>query len=212
MLALINKSGQMEDFQSKGDAKQCTVSMKRVGRSPHTETFTLQSAAELGLAGKDNWKKQPATMLKWRAIAACARVVFPDVLLGFYTPEEIAPDSHIDFETGELLNSDLTVDDNADQPYGGNGHEATNEFHRENQGDTSMPNLPADDMRLCDLDGAALYAIQRDGPGLIGIHPKHFEKRWQKRFGARSLKEIEQTFAEFMEVMQEPSSEEAGAA
>ena len=50
-------------------------------------------AKTLGLAGKDNWKKQPATMLKWRAVSACARVVFPDVIQGMYTPEEIGQDT-----------------------------------------------------------------------------------------------------------------------
>ena len=50
------------------------------------------------LAGKDNYKKQAATMYKWRAIAACARAVFADVILGLYTPDEMGADVNEDGE------------------------------------------------------------------------------------------------------------------
>lgn len=92
MLALINRSGQLEDMTVQGDERGCTVAMKRKGRTEHTEEFTMQDATTLGLTGKDNYRKQPATMLKWRAVAACARVVFADVILGLYTPDEMGAD------------------------------------------------------------------------------------------------------------------------
>lgn len=92
MLALINRSGQLDNMNIEGDATAYTVTMTRKGRDPHTEVFTLQDAATMGLSGKDNWKKQPGTMLKWRAVAACCRVVFADVILGLYTPEEMGAD------------------------------------------------------------------------------------------------------------------------
>lgn len=92
MLALINQSGQLEDIAIDGDGKGCIVMMKRKGRQPHTETFTFEDATKLGLSSKDNYRKQPAIMLRWRAVAACARVVFPDVILGLYTPDEMGAD------------------------------------------------------------------------------------------------------------------------
>lgn len=101
MLGLINQRGQLEDMTIEGDATQCTVTMKRRGRSPITKTFTLKDAEKLGLVGKDNWKKQPAIMLQWRAVAACARVVFPDVIMGLYTPEELGANVTVD-ETGHM--------------------------------------------------------------------------------------------------------------
>ena len=107
MLALIERSGRLDDIKIDSDAAKCTVMMKRKGRSPHTETFTMTDAQAMQLAGKDNWKKQPAVMLKWRAVAACARVVFPDVLMGLYTPEEINPDVTVDMETGEIIESPM---------------------------------------------------------------------------------------------------------
>jgi hypothetical protein len=101
MLALIERSGQLADIQIEphnGGAVRCT--MKRKGRSPHTEIFGDAEAAAMQLSGKDNYKKQKQTMYRWRAVAACARVVFPDVITGLYTPDEMGVDMT---EDGELL-------------------------------------------------------------------------------------------------------------
>lgn len=102
MLALINRSGQLEDMEIDSTAVRCIVTMKRVGRSPHTETFTMDNAKAMQLAGKDNWNKQPAVMLKWRAVSACARIVFPDVIQGMYTPEEMGAEVSED-ASGEII-------------------------------------------------------------------------------------------------------------
>lgn len=102
MLALINRSGLLEDIKIDPTETECTVMMKRVGRSAHTEVFTMKDAQAMQLAGKDNWKKQPATMLKWRAVSACARVVFSDVIQGMYTVEEMGGEVSED-ASGELV-------------------------------------------------------------------------------------------------------------
>lgn len=102
MLALINRSGQLEDMKIDSDAKVCTVMMKRVGRSPHVETFSMENAKAMQLANKDNYIKQPAVMLKWRAVSACARIVFPDVIQGMYTPEEMGAEVSED-ASGEIV-------------------------------------------------------------------------------------------------------------
>lgn len=94
MLALIRKSGQLEDLKVTDDGTTCTVVMTRKGMSPHTETFDMAAAAAMNLLGKDNWRKQPAVMRKWRAISAAARIVFPDVIWGFYTPDEMGATSY----------------------------------------------------------------------------------------------------------------------
>lgn len=100
MLALINRTGQVENIEIVGDAKVYTVTIKRRGRSPHSETFTMQDAAAMGLAAKDNYRKQPAVMLKWRAVAACCRVTFPDAIAGMYTPDEMGAETN---EDGEVV-------------------------------------------------------------------------------------------------------------
>ena len=107
MLALINRSGFMTAIQVESTETACTVHMQR-GQTIHSETFNLEHAKSMGLVGKDNWKKQPSVMLKWRAISACCRVLFPDVIQGFYTIEEISPDTQVD-EEGSLLSAQPTT-------------------------------------------------------------------------------------------------------
>ena len=58
---------------------------------PLRKSFTIQEAERAQLLGKDNWKKYPQRMLEARAKAALARDLFPDVLHGIYTPEELEP-------------------------------------------------------------------------------------------------------------------------
>lgn len=89
MLALANRTGELEDIKIETSKDGAIITVKRKGRQAHIEKFGLQEATDLGLIGKDNYKKQPATMYKWRAIAANLRVTFPDVVLGLYTPEEL---------------------------------------------------------------------------------------------------------------------------
>jgi hypothetical protein len=109
MIALINRSRELENIVFEPNIKNnlvesVSVTMKRKGRSQHTETFTRADAQNLGLLQKDNWKKQPSVMLKWRAVAACARVVFPDVVLGLYLTEEMG-DTSLNFD--EMGASDI---------------------------------------------------------------------------------------------------------
>ena len=101
MLALINRSKELVsmDVQSGQDFVQVTMTSKTMS---HTETFTIADATAMGLITKDNWRKQPLVMLKWRAISACCRVVFPHVIMGMYLTEEIDPDQNV-AEDGSLL-------------------------------------------------------------------------------------------------------------
>lgn len=47
-------------------------------------------AQKMGLTTKDNYKKQPGTMLQWRAITAVARLACPEALYGVsYTADEL---------------------------------------------------------------------------------------------------------------------------
>lgn len=101
MLALINRTGQLDDIKIETSDQGATVTMKRKGRSPYTAKFGPKEAMALNLHSKDNYKKQPATMYKWRAVADAARVVFPDAVLGMYGPEEMGAD--VDMETGEVI-------------------------------------------------------------------------------------------------------------
>jgi len=71
------------------DATQATYKTKRRGSDEVRHTFTMEDAKALGVSGNDNYRKQPATMLRHRCESALARMVYPDLLAGCYTPEEI---------------------------------------------------------------------------------------------------------------------------
>jgi hypothetical protein len=60
--------------------------------------WDMTRAKAAGLGGKDNWKKYPRQMLRARVISDGVRGVYPAVLQGFYTPEEVqdfAPSSPV---------------------------------------------------------------------------------------------------------------------
>ncbi len=105
MLGMINAKGQLEDMTIDDTGAACTVTMKRRGRSAHSYTFSVADAKAMGLDGKDNWKKQPAIMRQWRAVAGCARVVFPDVIQGLYTWEEMGADVATDSDGNMVITS-----------------------------------------------------------------------------------------------------------
>jgi hypothetical protein len=116
MLALIYRSKQVETLAIEEETEtRCVVLMKRKGQPAHRESFTIEDARKITtseyengqkksvpLADKYNWRSMPKTMLKWRAIAACSRVVFPDVVLGLYTPEEMGAEVEVT-EDGQVL-------------------------------------------------------------------------------------------------------------
>lgn len=68
------------------------------GRRKGTEqiqrsVWTMDRAKALGLAGRDQWRKQPQAMLVARATAECCRLVASDVILGIpYAVEELGDD------------------------------------------------------------------------------------------------------------------------
>ena len=54
-----------------------------------TSSFTIQDAMKAGLATKDVWRKYPKRMLKHRCLSYGLKDMFPDLLAGLYTPEEM---------------------------------------------------------------------------------------------------------------------------
>ena len=71
---------------------------RRGGRREIQLDFTIEEAAQMGLltkgrdqaaAARNQWNRQPRTMLRWRALSAIARMVFADLIGGLYTTEEM---------------------------------------------------------------------------------------------------------------------------
>lgn len=60
--------------------------------------WTFDQAKRAGLTAKDVWKQYPRAMLRARVISEGIRTVYPGVLAGMYTPEEVRDMSDIQGE------------------------------------------------------------------------------------------------------------------
>jgi RecT family protein len=72
------------------DARCCAIEYRRRGwTEAQTYSFSIEDAHRAGLLSGNAWQKYPAAMLRARCISAVARMAFPDVIGGLYTPEEL---------------------------------------------------------------------------------------------------------------------------
>ena len=95
MVALVLRSGLAEYFEPVSfSEKEATYETKRKGaRNPVKLTHTIemaQTANNGAFKPKSNWLTVPTDMLVSRASSRLARMVYPDLLAGLYTPEELA--------------------------------------------------------------------------------------------------------------------------
>jgi hypothetical protein len=65
-----------------------TWETKRVGGEPIRASYTMKDAERAGLVN-DMYRKHPKRMLSARCKAYLARDVYPEILMGLYTPDEI---------------------------------------------------------------------------------------------------------------------------
>lgn len=94
MAAVVKRSpeyGGIEWIEQSDTKAECVV--KRVLSNGQVEstksTYTIEDAQKAGLTTRDNWKKYPRRMLKHRCQSYALRDMFPDLLAGLYTPEEM---------------------------------------------------------------------------------------------------------------------------
>lgn len=91
--ANVRKAGHI--LRVRGDERSARATIVRAD-DPGFEfesMWDMDRARRLGLADKDGWKKQPATMMRWRAITEVARLACPEALYGVaYVREEIEDD------------------------------------------------------------------------------------------------------------------------
>ncbi len=117
MIAIVLGSGKAVYFERVEESeKAVTYETLRVGsKTPRRCTWTIEQAKAAGLHLKDNWRGYPRAMLASRAKAELARDVYPDVLMGCYTAEElegpharpdyIAPDREPEIADAEIVES-----------------------------------------------------------------------------------------------------------
>jgi hypothetical protein len=116
MLALVKRSPRCRYFKMvESTEKAATYETDREGEGPTRMSFTLDEAKAASLTGKDNWRKFPSAMLRARCIAALARTVYPDVLLGVYETDELEP-SHLRMAPEAPRAAEPQKDDYALQP------------------------------------------------------------------------------------------------
>lgn len=92
MVAVVLASGKCEYFDRvEESAASVTYETKRVG-SPNKRrcTWTIEDAQRAQLVNNDNWRKHPIAMLAARAKSTLARDVYPDILAGCYSDDEVA--------------------------------------------------------------------------------------------------------------------------
>lgn len=88
--ALVIASKQCEYINMTLENQTAICKVKRIGQPEHISTFSMQQAKVAGLLEKQGpWKQYPDRMLQNRARAFALRDVFPDVLKGLYTAEEL---------------------------------------------------------------------------------------------------------------------------
>lgn len=91
MVGLIRGSGKCADWTMvESTDKIATFETTRKDGKPQRLSFTIEEAKTAGLLSKSNWKNFPAAMLRARAQAALARMVYQDVLAGIYSDDEAA--------------------------------------------------------------------------------------------------------------------------
>jgi hypothetical protein len=119
MGAVIQRSPVCEYFRMIESTDQvATYETKRRGHSEPTRlSFTIKEAEAARLTGKDNWQKFRAAMLRARCSSALGRIVYPDLLMGVYDPDELEPQAPPPVRINAPDAIDSTADDVTGQAY-----------------------------------------------------------------------------------------------
>lgn len=128
MRGLVQSHGHEIEVTESSD-QRCVMRGRRKGTEAWQEVeWTIERAAKLGLTGKDQWKKQPRTMLIARATGEVCRLIASDVLYAMpYASEELvtsasdaavvvqAPRVTLEEITGQALPQVEAVEDDSDR-------------------------------------------------------------------------------------------------
>lgn len=111
----------------KFDASGCNIEVfDKKGERLGDASFTMEDAKRMGLADKDNWKKNPRNMLYCRAISNAQRWYAPEVLsTSLASTEELVDESPARFKP-EPMHATISLEDIKPSGEENRGHNATN--------------------------------------------------------------------------------------
>jgi hypothetical protein len=90
MLARFQRAGGNVEWHELNDTKADATVTPPPGRGPAWRMdWTIDRARLAGLTNKDIWKGYPRAMLRSRLISEAIRTLFPSIISGAYTPEEL---------------------------------------------------------------------------------------------------------------------------
>ncbi len=115
-------------FQQAGGKVEwtCYTDERVAARFSHPQGGSLEvdwdmaRAKAAGLGSKDNWRQYPRAMLRARVISEGIRTVYPGVLVGMYTPEEVSDFSEITLIRDDLDSVIASSDESPPPPPSGN--------------------------------------------------------------------------------------------
>lgn len=122
MLALVEASGLLEDFEETDDGQKATCRAVRKGRAtPIVRTFDMDQAKKAGLVGKAGpWTQYPDRMRQMRARSKALRDGFSDVLKGLKSAEEARDYAPMDggtLQTERKISAAMLAAPVDDEPY-----------------------------------------------------------------------------------------------
>ena len=118
MMARFQQQGGKVEWKTLTD-KEVTATFSHPSGGSATITWTFEQAKQAGLTNKDNWKNYPRAMLRARVVSEGIRTVFPGVVLGVYTPEEVQdiPNPPQSRDMGRVDVLDPVEEDVVDHPF-----------------------------------------------------------------------------------------------
>jgi len=97
MVALV-KRARLGTFSFDETDTSCTAhGVRPETGEEYSATWNTERAKTAGLLSKDTYKQYLSVMLRHRATSELCRALWPDVLGGFYTPEELAGVQDVEF-------------------------------------------------------------------------------------------------------------------
>jgi hypothetical protein len=88
MQAAFQNAGGKIQWIERSDTK-CSAEFSHPAGGVCTVTWSIETAKQAGLTGNPTWQKFPRAMLSARVVSEGCRAVYPAVVCGLYTPEEV---------------------------------------------------------------------------------------------------------------------------